>query len=179
MSRQQYDRQRGGQAEGWGGLDLGKGSAELWWRHQGTSDCGGYGPRAGAPIYLFIRQIRLQAALLAGVAQEGRESTQAKVIVVLPGELLHSQRVECVHFLGQNLGKEHREGNLDLPSSLLPPQGLLAASPGMQGGWLQPVDNPKEKMLGMVATRIRDLTEGRPPHPMDSNQDVPWRTGRL
>lgn len=56
--------------------------------------------RAVSLIYLFIRQILLQAALLASIAQKGGECTQAKVIMVLSGELLHSQGVQCVHLLG-------------------------------------------------------------------------------
>lgn len=41
--------------------------------------------------YLFISQIWLEAALLAGIAQKGSEGAQAKVVMVLSGELLHSQ----------------------------------------------------------------------------------------
>lgn len=67
--------------------------------------------RAVSLIYLFIRQILLQAALLASIAQKGGEGTQAEVIMVLSGELLHSQGVKCVHLLGQNLRNENRGGN--------------------------------------------------------------------
>lgn len=75
--------------------------------------------RAGSLIYLFIRQILLQAALLASIAQQGGERTEAKVIVVLPGELLHSQGVERVHLLGQNLGDGNRRKQPVSPQTLL------------------------------------------------------------
>ena len=42
---------------------------------QRTSDNGGKGPTVVSSIYLFIRQIRLQAALLASAVQEGGEGT--------------------------------------------------------------------------------------------------------
>lgn len=50
---------------------------------------GGEGPLGWG--YLFVAQIRLQAALLASVAHEGGEGAEAEVIVVLFGELLHGQ----------------------------------------------------------------------------------------
>lgn len=59
--------------------------------------------------YLLIGQIRLHAALLACIAQEGGESAQAEVIMVLPGQLLRGQRVQGAHLLGQDLGKENEE----------------------------------------------------------------------
>lgn len=67
--------------------------------------------RAVSLTYLFIKQILLHAALLASIAQKGGERTEAEVIMVLPGELLHSQGVKCVHLLGQDLGNGNRGGN--------------------------------------------------------------------
>ena len=45
----------------------------------------------------------------------GSEGTQAEVIVVLSGELLHSQRVKRVHLLGQNLEAKTEEGTIHFP----------------------------------------------------------------
>lgn len=65
--------------------------------------------RGGRP-YLFIGNVVAGAALPPGVAQQGGESAQAKVIVVLFGQLLHGQGVEGEHLLRQNLQGKDRNG---------------------------------------------------------------------
>ena len=81
-----------------------EGSEDQWWWCLRV--------KTASSVYLFIRQVGLQAALFASIAQEGGEGTQAEVIVVLSGELLHSQRVERVHLLGQNLEAKTEEGTI-------------------------------------------------------------------
>lgn len=86
--------------------------------------------------HLFVRQPRLQAALLARVAQQGGEGAKAEVIVVLPGELLHGQGVQRVHLLGQDLEDKREEATTIPPdpsvaSGVRYPSGRLA--PGAQG----------------------------------------------
>lgn len=58
--------------------------------------------------YFFIRNVAARAALLSGIAKQGGESTQAKIIVVLFRQLLHCQGVQGEHLLSQELqGQRH------------------------------------------------------------------------
>lgn len=72
-----------------------EGTEDQWWwclRVKTTSS-----------VYLFIRQVGLQARFCQHSAGGEVRGTQAEVIVVLSGELLHSRGKKRVHLLGQNL----------------------------------------------------------------------------
>lgn len=47
-----------------------------------------------------------RAPLPSGIAKQRGESAQAKIIVVLLRQLLHRQRVQCEHFLSQELQEQ-------------------------------------------------------------------------
>lgn len=54
-------------------------------------------------MYLFVRDAATRAPLFPSVAQQRGESAQAKIVVVLLGQLLHGQRVEGEDLLRQEL----------------------------------------------------------------------------
>lgn len=61
---------------------------------------------ADRKTYFFIIDVGAQASLLSGIAKQRGESAQAKIIVVLLRQLLHRQRVQCEHFLSQELQEQ-------------------------------------------------------------------------
>lgn len=58
--------------------------------------------------YLFVRNAATGPSLFPSVAQQRGESTQAEIIMVLLGQLLHGQRVEGEDLLSQELWAQRR-----------------------------------------------------------------------
>lgn len=125
-----------------------------------------------ALTHLFVRQVGLQTALLARVAQEGGEGPQAEVVVVLSGQLLHGQRVQRVHLLGQNLGAETERGTLSAPETPLLRAGMVTdgrkPALGPEAAGTGSVDSSSGKIAATVLTRAR----GRPPSPQLSGPHI-------
>ena len=175
----------------WGGQGAGIPTGDGTWkasvRAHGPRDGGGCAPGAVSLTHLFIRQVGLQTALLAGIAQEGGERPQAEVVMVLSGQLLHGQRVQRVYLLGQDLGSRNGAGgSIEHPRNPSPSRGTVTdtGSPalGPEAAGMRSVDNSSGKISGPVPTWVRGFTEGRPPsserprpHILPTTASVPHR----